>query len=60
MKPTIIDRRNLLRSIALASLVLPATLFAGCAGSIPPRQVKRTKSHITGGNDRGGRSRQAG
>lgn len=37
MKPTIIDRRNLLRSVAVGSLALSAALFAGCAGSIPPR-----------------------
>ena len=60
MKPTIIDRRNLLRLIALASLALPAALLAGCAGSIPPRQVKRSKSHITGGNSRGGKRRARG
>jgi hypothetical protein len=60
MKPTIIDRRNLLRSVALGSLALPAALFAGCAGSIPPRQVKRSKSHITGGNSRGGKHRARG
>jgi hypothetical protein len=50
MKPTIIDRRNLLRSLALGSVALSAALFAGCAGSIPPRQVKKSKSHITGGS----------
>lgn len=60
MKPTIIDRRSLLRSVALGSFALSAALFAGCAGSIPPRQVKRPKSHITGGNSRGGKSRQSG
>ena len=60
MKPTLIDRRNLLRSVTLGSLALPATLLAGCAGSIPPRQVKRTKSHITGGNSRGGKGRARG
>jgi hypothetical protein len=59
MKPTIIDRRNLLRSLALGSLALSAALFAGCEGSIPPRQYKRPKSHITGGNSRGGRRRTA-
>ena len=60
MKPTIIDRRNLLRSVAFGSLALSAALFAGCAGSIPPRQVKRTKSHITGGNGRRGKRLHAG
>jgi hypothetical protein len=60
MKQTIVDRRNLLRRAALGSLALSAALFAGCAGSIPPRQVKRTKSHITGGNSRGGKGRARG
>jgi hypothetical protein len=60
MKQTIIDRRNLLRSVTLGSLALSAALLAGCAGSIPPRQVKRTKSHITGGNSRGGKGRARG
>lgn len=44
MKQTIVDRRHLLRSAALGSLALSAALLAGCAGSIPPRQVKRTKA----------------
>ena len=57
MKPTLIDRRNLLRSVTLGSLALSAALFAGCEGSIPPRQVKKSKSHITGGNSRGGKGR---
>ena len=52
MKPTLIDRRGLLRSVTLGSLALPAALLSGCAGSIPPRQVKKSKSHITGGNGR--------
>jgi hypothetical protein len=59
MKPTIIDRRSLLRSAAFGSLALSAALFAGCAGSIPPRQVKKSKSHITGGNGRRGKRRHA-
>ena len=57
MKPTIIDRRNLLRSVAFGSLALSAALFAGCEGSIPPRQAKKTKSHITGGSGKRGRAR---
>ena len=57
MKSTMIDRRSLLRSVILGSLALPATLMVGCEGSIPPREVKRTKSHITGGNSRGGKAR---
>jgi|RhiMethySRZTD1v2_1073278.scaffolds.fasta_scaffold1519364_2 hypothetical protein len=60
MKQTIVDRRHLLRSVTLGSLALSAALLAGCAGSIPPRQVKRTKSHITGGNSRGGKGRARG
>jgi hypothetical protein len=60
MKTTIIDRRNLLRLVTLGALWVPSALFAGCAGSIPPRQVKRTKSHITGGNSRGGKGRARG
>jgi hypothetical protein len=60
MKQTIVDRRDLLRSVTLGSLALSAALLAGCAGSIPPRQVKRTKSHITGGNSRGGKGRARG
>jgi len=60
MKPTIIDRRTLLRSLAFGSLALPAALFAGCEGSIPPRQYKRPPSHITGGNSRGGKQRARG
>jgi hypothetical protein len=50
MNQTLIDRRSLLRWASLGSFVLPAALLAGCAGSIPPRQVKKSKSHITGGN----------
>ena len=57
MKQTIVDRRYLLRSVTLGSLALSAALLAGCAGSIPPRQVKKSKSHITGGNSRGGKGR---
>jgi hypothetical protein len=57
MKTTIIDRRNLLRSVALGSLALSAALFAGCEGSIPPRQAKKSKSHITGGSGKRGRGR---
>ena len=60
MEQTIVDRRHLLRSVTLGSLALSAALLAGCAGSIPPRQVKRTKSHITGGNSRGGKGRARG
>lgn len=57
MKQTIVDRRSLLRWVALGSLAVPVALSAACAGSIPPRQVKRSKSHITGGNSRGGKGR---
>jgi hypothetical protein len=60
MGQTIVDRRSLLRWVALGSLAIPASLSAACAGSIPPRQVKRTKSHITGGNSRGGKGRARG
>jgi len=41
-----LERRSLLRWLGAASLVLPATL-AACAQSVPPRQYKRTPSHIT-------------
>ena len=60
MKQTIVDRRKLLRWVALGLLAVPAALSAASAGSIPPRQVKRTKSHITGGNSRGGKGRARG
>lgn len=38
------ERRSLLRWLGAAALCLP---LAACAYSTPPRQVKRTKSHIT-------------
>jgi hypothetical protein len=60
MKLAVIDRRNLLRSAAIGSLALSAALLTGCAGSIPPREVKRPKSHITGGNGRRGKRRTPG
>ena len=41
-----LERRSLLRWLGYASLTLPAVL-AACAHSTPPRQVKRTRSHIT-------------
>jgi len=40
------ERRSLLRWLGAAALVLPVTL-AACASTVPPRQVKRTRSHIT-------------
>jgi hypothetical protein len=39
------ERRKLLRWLGAASLILP-TALAGCANSIPPRQIKRSRSHI--------------
>jgi hypothetical protein len=51
----LLDRRRLLRLLAIVPLALSVTLPSGCAGSIPPRQYKRSKSHIVGGNSRGGR-----
>lgn len=41
-----LERRRLLRWLGAASLFLPAAL-AACAYSTPPRQVKRSRSHIT-------------
>lgn len=40
--------------------VLAVTAFApllGCADSIPPREYKRPRTHIVGGNGKRGRSR---
>jgi hypothetical protein len=41
-----VNRRNLLRWLGAAALIAPAALSA-CAHSTPPRQVKRSRSHIT-------------
>jgi len=41
-----LERRSLLRWLGAASLIL-STALAACASSIPPRQYKRTRSHIT-------------
>ena len=40
------ERRSLPRWLGAASLILPAAL-AACANSIPPRQIKRPRSHVT-------------
>jgi hypothetical protein len=53
-KPTL-ERRRVLQMLSLASLAAPLTALSGCAGSIPPRQYQRPRSHIVGGNSRGGR-----
>jgi hypothetical protein len=45
-----LERRSLLRWLAL---ILPAALSA-CANSTPPRQYKRSPSHITGKDHRNG------
>jgi len=45
------DRRSLLRWFGTASLILPVML-AACANSTPPRQYKRSPSHITGKDHR--------
>jgi len=50
-----LERRSFLRWMGAASLVLPATL-AACAHSTPPRQVKRTRSHITAKERKDGES----
>lgn len=49
------ERRTLLRWLGAATLILP-TALAACANSVPPRQVKRTPSHITGNDHRDGSS----
>jgi hypothetical protein len=41
-----LERRAVLRGIGVASIFCPAALTA-CANSTPPRQVKRSPSHIT-------------
>ena len=48
-----LERRSLLRWLGAASLILPTALTA-CANSIPPRQYKRPRSHITGKDHRNG------
>jgi hypothetical protein len=48
-----LERRSLLCWLGAAALMLPAAL-AGCANSIPPRQYKRTPSHIKGKDHRNG------
>jgi hypothetical protein len=48
-----LERRRLLRWFGAASLMLPSAL-AGCANSIPPRQYRRPRSHITGKDHRNG------
>jgi len=42
-------RRRLLGLVAISPVAVPAILFAGCEGAIPPRQYRRPDSHITGG-----------
>ena len=54
----VLDRRKLLRYLAIIPSALAGTLLSGCEGSIPPRQVKRIPSHIVGGNGKGGRNRR--
>lgn len=49
-----LHRRGLLRWIAVAALILPASL-AACASSTPPRQYTRPPSHITGKDHRNGK-----
>jgi hypothetical protein len=49
-----LERRSLLRWLGAVSLMLPAAL-AACANSVPPRQYKRSPSHITGKDHRNGR-----
>jgi hypothetical protein len=49
-----LDRRDLLRWLGAAALILPASL-AACAGSTPPRQYTRPPSHITGKDHRNGK-----
>lgn len=44
------ERRSLLGMLAGVPLGLSAALLAGCENSIPPREVKRPPSYITGGN----------
>lgn len=41
-----LERRSLLLWLGAAALIFPAVL-AGCAHTTPPRQVKRSRSHIT-------------
>lgn len=50
-----LERRKALKLLAGGQLILVAMVTAACAGSIPPREYKRPKSHIIGGNSRGGR-----
>lgn len=49
-----LQRRRLLKMLALPSI--PALLL-GCVGSVPPRDYKRPRTHIVGGNGKRGRSR---
>jgi hypothetical protein len=48
-----LERRSLLRWLGVAPLILPIAL-AACTNSIPPRQYKRSPSHITGKDHRNG------
>lgn len=48
------NRRRLLQWLAVA-LVPPATL-AACSNAVPPSQVKRGRSYITGQDHKKGRS----
>ncbi len=41
-------RRDVLRWISTAPVALAVSTAAGCAGSIPPRKVKKIPSHISG------------
>jgi hypothetical protein len=47
------ERRTLLRWLGAASLILPIAL-AACGNSVPPRQIMRPRSHITGKDHRNG------
>lgn len=49
-----LERRRLLKMLALTSMA-PA-LVLGCSGSIPPREYKRPRTHIVGGNGKRGRN----
>ena|SRR5688572_7058464 len=53
ISPVAIKRRSLLRWLGAVLLILP-TALAACANSIPPRQYKRPRSHITGKYHRNG------
>jgi hypothetical protein len=51
------SRRKFLCVLATVPLALSMGLSAGCSNAIPPRQYKRPRTHIVGGNGKRGRSR---